>query len=280
VALILYLADVFTRFSNEVRTFRFYVKRLAVVGLVFALILMEPDFGTAVLIGGVSFLVFFVAGVRLRHIAGSLCLALPLLVTLVVYYPYRVERILAFLNPWKYAKTIGYHVTQSLIGLGSGGFWGLGLGEGRQKLGYLPEPYGDFIFSVLGEELGLAGSLAVMGLFLLWAWSGMRIAKRARDPGGFHAACALTSLVGCQALFNIAVVTSSLPAKGISLPFVSFGGSSLLAAMTAVGILFNVSKQAGREDGIVPGREPEGSPVVVHYGTALQNSQWSVTSGQ
>ncbi|MFH1022910.1 MAG: putative lipid II flippase FtsW [Planctomycetota bacterium] len=244
IAMVLYLADIFSRKASEVHTFRFFVRQAGVAGVAFLLILLEPDFGTAVLLGGICFLMFFTGGVRLRYLAGTMLLALPALAGLVILYPYRMVRILAFLSPWKYARTIGYHVTQSIIGLGSGGFWGVGLGDSGQKRGYLPEPHGDFIFSILGEEMGLLGALAVMALFLYWTVSGMRVAARARNQGGYFLAFGLTSLVAAQALFNIAVVTSCLPAKGIALPLMSYGGSSLLFTLVAVGILCNIASSA------------------------------------
>jgi len=245
LASIIFLAGLFVRYPQHVKSLGFYSVILTVLALIFALIVAEPDFGTAVLIGGVYFLLYYAGGGRLRYLIVTVSLALPILTYLIVISPYRWNRVLAFLNPWKYADTIGYHVTQSLIALGSGGPWGVGLGEGKQKLGFLPEPYGDFIFSVLGEELGLVGTLFVLILFFLVFTFGVRIASRAKDKGGLLLGFGIAMLLGCQAVFNIAVVTASIPTKGIGLPFISFGGSSLFFALIGIGILINISKQSG-----------------------------------
>ncbi|MBQ2246752.1 MAG: FtsW/RodA/SpoVE family cell cycle protein, partial [Selenomonadales bacterium] len=157
--------------------------------------------------------------------------------------PYRMKRILAFLDPWSDPLGSGYHIIQSLYAIGSGGLFGVGLGRSREKCLYLPEPHTDFIFSIIGEELGLIGTLTVILLFFLLAWRGMRTAMHAPDTFGSLLAVGLTSMIVLQAMMNIAVVTASMPVTGIPLPFLSFGGSALIFTMTGVGILLNISGQ-------------------------------------
>jgi len=214
------------------------------VGLLVAgLVVCEPDLGTAILVMCVALVLAVLAGVKLRHLA-------PVVVPTgaafgIAVWMMRSDRILAFLDPWAhYSEPAGYHLCQSLMALGSGGLTGIGPGQSRQKLGFLPEIKHDFIYAILGEEMGLIGTGVVLLLFAALVWYGMRVAQRARDLLGFLIASGVTLVIGLQALINIAVVTGSVPTKGISLPFVSLGGSSLVVLMASVGVLLNVARQA------------------------------------
>lgn len=246
LALILYLAAYLTRKQDRVKEFwRGLVAPLLVLGIVVGLIFLQPDLGTGLLIGMVALILLFVAGVRIIYLAGLSLSALPALYFLILQAPYRVKRILAFLDPWKDPKGVGYQITQSFLALGSGGLFGDGLGQSRQKLFYLPAAHTDFIFSIIGEELGFVGTAAIVTLFLLFIWAGMRIAYRAPDLFGHLLAVGITVAIGLQAIINVGVATGSLPTKGIPLPFISFGGSSLLVNMVGVGLLLNIARHSG-----------------------------------
>lgn len=221
-----------------------YLPALLLVGLLAGLILVEPDFGTACLVGGIGLVVMFVAGVRLLHLVPTVVGSLPVLWFLVTRSEYRMRRMLAFVDPWKYPETYGFHVIQSLIALGSGGVYGVGLGESQQKLHFLYEAETDFIFAIIGEELGYLGALLVIGLFVLLLWQLFRIAQRASDRFGFLAACGVAFWLGMQAFIHIGVVSKALPTKGIPLPFISCGGSSLLFSMLAVALVVSIARES------------------------------------
>jgi cell division protein FtsW len=208
------------------------------------LIVAEPDLGTSVCIVIVAFILLFAAGLSYRYAAGTVLLLLPPLFCLVYFFEYRMRRILAFLDPWKDPQGTGFQVIQSLIAVGTGGLTGLGLMEGKQKLFYLPEPHTDFIFAVIGEELGLIGSLSLILLFGIFLWRGIRLSLHAPEPFGQFLGVGLTTMVVCQAFINMSVVLSLVPTKGIPLPFISSGGSSLLINLLGVGILLNVSQHS------------------------------------
>ncbi|HWN98096.1 MAG TPA: FtsW/RodA/SpoVE family cell cycle protein, partial [Blastocatellia bacterium] len=202
---------------------------------------LEPDLGTALALGVVFVVVMFQAGTPLRYLA---TLALPVVPAMVamLLVPWRFQRILAFLDPWKYQSTWGFQPVQSMIAIGSGGTSGVGFAAGKQKLFYLPAPHTDFIFAVIGEELGLIGAVTLVLLFGLIAWRGFRAARFAPDLFGQLLAVGLTTMIVAQALFNISVTLSLVPTKGIPLPFISAGGSSLAISLFAAGVLLNVSK--------------------------------------
>ncbi len=210
------------------------------------LIIKEPDLGTALALGGTVFTMLFVAGVNLWQFFGVVSLVLPAVGVAIIVAPYRLQRFLAFLHPTADPQGAGYHIIQSLYALGSGGLFGSGLGQGALKYFYLPEQHTDFIFAIVGEELGLIGAVAVLALFLVLTWRGLRVAMLAPDRFGALLAVGLTAMVAVQALMNIAVVTASMPITGIPLPFISYGGSSLIFALGAIGILLNISRQAVR----------------------------------
>lgn len=219
----------------------------AVTAVFVGLILFEPDFGTAVSLGLIAAVMVFAAGLDYRYILGAALAAMPVIYLLVMGASYRRRRILAFLNPWDDPLGAGFQVVQSLIAVGTGGVWGRGLMNGVQKLFYLPEPHTDFIYSVIGEELGLIGATAVLLCFCVITWRGLRVALRAPDSHGAFLAIGVTTMVALQALVNISVALGLLPTKGIPLPFVSAGGSSLVVNLVGMGILLNVSQHASTE---------------------------------
>jgi cell division protein FtsW len=206
------------------------------------LVLVEPDMGTASLIVFTAFAMFFAAGARIEHLLMIVLVTVPPVVLTILTSPYKRARIFAFIDPWKDAQNTGFHIVQSLLALGSGGLMGVGLGESRAKFFYLPEQYTDFIFSILGEELGLVGTVAVIVLFILFAYRAIRIAVAAPDRFGFFLASGCTAMIVIQAFINIGVVTSSWPVTGVPLPFISFGGSSLIVCLVAVALILNVGR--------------------------------------
>jgi len=244
LAVVLFAAWWLSRFPDRAKSFRAgLLPVLIITALVGALVLAGPDLGTALLIGVVGMTVAVLAGVRVVHLAPFVLPAVPFFYYTVWAVKWRHDRLLAFLDPWKYYEGVGYQLCQSLVALGSGGIAGVGPGQSRQKLGFLPEAVHDFIFAILGEELGFIGTISVVLLFAAFVWYGMRVAMRSRDRLGFLLAGGVTATIGLQALINIAVVTGAAPTKGISLPFVSFGGSSLFFLMCSVGLLLNIARR-------------------------------------
>lgn len=218
---------------------------IGVAGLLAGLVLIEPDMGTFVLIMMVATLVLFAAGLRWRYVAAAVGSAVVLLPLLVLMAPYRTYRMLAFLHPERDLQGPNFQLFQSKIALGSGGIFGSGLAFGQQKWLFLPESHTDFIFSVIGEELGLIGTVAVLTLFSVLVWRGLRASMRAPDRFGTYLALGITLFLGCQALINMAVATGLMPTKGMPLPYVSYGGSSLIVSLGMTGVLLNVTQQSG-----------------------------------
>jgi cell division protein FtsW len=212
------------------------------VFLMAVLVLKEPDMGTATLVVMIAFAMFFAAGARLQHLLAIALVTAPPAILTVLASPYKRARVFAFINPWRDAENTGFHIVQSLLALGSGGLFGVGLGDSRAKFFYLPEQYTDFIFSVLGEELGLAGAVVVVVLFVVFAYRAVKIAIAAPDRFGFFLAVGCMSTIVIQAFVNIGVVTSSWPVTGVPLPFISFGGSSLIVNLVAVALIANVGR--------------------------------------
>ena len=246
LALIFFLAYFLEKRRSNINDLAFTIVPIAViVALLAGLIVLQPDLGTAVSLLVISGVLLFVAGLDLRWIAASLIFALPVFYLLVFRVRYRRERILAFLNPWEEPLGRGFQVIQSLLSVASGGIAGLGFMEGKQKLFYLPEAHTDFIFAVVGEEMGMIGTCAVLVLFTLFLWRGLRTSMRAPDLFGFYLALGITMMVCVQAFINMSVVLGLLPTKGIPLPFLSYGGSSFVVMLAAVGILLNVSQHSG-----------------------------------
>ena len=226
------------------------VPYLVVAGFYAGLILLQKNLSIAALIMIVTFILLFCAGARLKHL---LLYVAPALISAAVLFtvtePYRYKRMTNFINPWQDAAGDGYQLIQSFFALGAGGITGLGLGQSRQKTLYMPEPHNDFIFSIIGEELGLIGCLFIIGCFIFLIWRGVKVALEAKDTYGKLLAMGITAVIGVQAIINIAVITGSMPVTGVPLPFISYGGTSLLITMTAMGILLNISRQREKNNG-------------------------------
>lgn len=241
-ALSLYLATLLARKAEKVRDFSVgFLPPLLVTGVMMGLLLKQPDLGTAVIFGAVALGLLFIAGTRTSYLILAVLVAAPIGWKFIVSTPFRMRRMLAFLDPWAFRRDVGYQITESLISVGSGGVAGLGLGDGRQKLFFLPEAHTDFILSIVGEELGLMGVSFVILSFAVLVWRGLRAAVRARDPFGCYLAFGISAMFGLQALVNIGVVLGSLPTKGLPLPFISYGGTSLLVSLFMAGVLANIS---------------------------------------
>lgn len=241
LAMVVYLAKYMAMPDYNPEQFRTFLKPLIVMVLFQVVFLKQPDFGATMSLAFLTFGMLFISGVRLRYIASVFLLAIPVVYKLVTE-PYRMRRIISFLDPWNDPQGSGFQLIQSFIALGSGGMTGLGLGESRQKLSFLPASHTDFIFCLVGEELGLIGASVIVILFLLLFMRGISIANKSKDSFVFYLAYGLTLMISLQALINFAVVTGLVPTKGLPLPFMSYGGSALLVNMTAVGIILGISK--------------------------------------
>ena len=245
LALVLYLAAYLARRREGLSDFRRgLLPPLTIAGLFALLVLAQPDLGNCLTLIIVTFGLLYLAGVRLVHLAMLVAPALPLMMLAVWMAPYRLRRITTFLDPWADQKGGGFQIIQSWLALGSGGLFGRGMGESKQKLFYLPESHTDFIFAVLGEELGFLGAVVLVALFAVLIWRGLRVGVRAPDAFGAYLALGITLLIATQTLVNLGVVTGSLPTKGLPLPFISFGGSALLMTMLSTGVLLNISQHA------------------------------------
>jgi cell division protein FtsW len=248
LGLILYMAHSLAKKREKIKSFKLgFIPYMVVLALLLFLMLLQPDLGGALTLGAVAMVMLLVAGTRLSYLMSVVILAVPFLYFAVMNVTYRRKRILAFLNPWEDPTNTGFQIIQSWIAFGTGGLIGNGLGEGKQKLFYLPEAHTDFIFSVVGEELGFAGVLVIAAMFLVLVMRGMRAALGAPDDFGRYLAFGVTLLLGLEAFVNMAVVMGMLPTKGLALPFLSYGGTSLLTTLLAVGILLNISSQASGE---------------------------------
>ena len=243
LAICLFMAKTLEIHLDKIKSFtRGMVPFLAIMAVVCGLILAQPDLGTSFVVAATIFFMLIVAGARWSHLIGIGSVGLATVWTVAMAAHYRADRIMAWFDPFKYAKKEGYQTVQSLYALGSGGLFGMGLGLSRQKFFYLPEQHTDFIFAILGEELGFIGIALVISLFLLFVWRGFRIAVKAPDTFGTLLAAGLTAAIAFQAAVNIGVVCGALPVTGITLPFISYGGSSLLFTMSEVGLLLNISR--------------------------------------
>lgn len=244
LALVIFLADSLNRHKGLLADFKHgYLPHVVVVALAMGMILLQPDLGTALAIGLTCALTMYVAGVRTVHLVGSGIAALPVIYLVVFVIGYRRERVMTFLNPTGDIQGDGYQISQSLLALGSGGLTGLGLGQSQQKYFFLPEPHTDFVFSILGEELGLIGTIGLLAAFVLFGYLGIKVARSAPDFHGFLLASGITSMVMVYAFVNMGVAIGLLPTTGLPLPFISYGGTSLLLTLIAAGILINIGKQ-------------------------------------
>ena len=243
LSLAMFLAYFMQKRAGEEESFwRTFLPCMIVLGIIAGLVVKEPDLGTALMLAIVTFTVCFAAGVRPRHLIYATVPALLFVAKMLIFTPFRMKRLMAFIDPWADAQGAGYQVVQSLIAVGSGGQHGLGFAQGKQKLLFLPFAHSDFIFAVIGEELGLVGALIVVFVFAVFLWRGMRAALRAPDRFGMLLGIGIVVGIVAQALLNMSVVLALLPAKGIPLPFISYGGSSLVPTLAGVGILLNISQ--------------------------------------
>lgn len=243
LALLIYAADFLARKQSKIKQFREgCLPLLLISGSMSLLILLQPDLGNALFILILTSILMILAGTRWLYFGILSLLALPAFYFVVVRVPYRWLRIVSFLDPWQDPQGKGFQLIQSQIALGSGGFWGVGLGQSKQKLFYLPAAHTDFIFSIIGEELGFLGTCSIILLFMLLIWQGARVAKRTSDPFGYFLAVGIVAMLGLQAVLNIGVSIGALPTKGLPLPFISYGGSSLVFNMMAVGLLLNIAR--------------------------------------
>jgi cell division protein FtsW len=232
------------RAGDEASFFRTFIPCMLVIGLLAGLVIKEPDLGTALMLGIAGITVCFAAGVRPRHVFYASVPALLYVGKMLIFTPFRMRRLASFVDPWADAQGAGYQTVQSLIAVGSGGVHGLGFAQGRQKLLFLPFAHSDFIFAVVGEELGLVGALIIVFVFAVFLWRGLRAALRAPDRFGMLLGLGIVVGIVAQALLNISVVLAIVPNKGIPLPFISYGGSSLVPTLAGVGILLNISQYA------------------------------------
>lgn len=243
LALILYLASWYDKRQHHAADLYYgFLPALTIVGFVAGLIIMEPDIGSMLVLACIAAIMFFIGGVRMRYIYTAAASALVVLWILVKAAPYRLQRFLAFLDPSIDAKGISYQINQALLAIGTGGWWGVGFGQSRQKYSYLPEPIGDSIFAIVSEELGFLRISLIMLLFLLLAFRGFKIARKAPDTFGKLAAAGITSWLVIQALINIGGITALIPLTGIPLTFISYGSTALAISLAAVGILLNISR--------------------------------------
>ena len=240
-SLVLYLAYSMSKKLDNLKDFSIGFLPHVMVLIIFAILMfLQPDFGSVIIFGAVTWIMLFVGGVRILHLLTPLLILLPALYIFMINAPYRFKRIMSFWDPWKYSTDEGYQMIHSFMAFGTGGIWGTGIGKGYQKLFYLPEPHTDFIFSVIGEELGLLGVLVILLLYFVILWRGISIAINADEPFGSFMAIGLTIAIGLQVCINMGVALGLLPTKGLTLPFLSYGGTSLLINMASIGVLMNI----------------------------------------
>lgn len=273
IVLAIFLARLLERRAGEEGAFtKTFVPCLATTGALAGLIAKEPDLGTAMMLGVICLVMLYTAGARLLHLGLLGGLGLAGIVLMMITSPWRMGRVSAFLDPWADAQGKGFQVVQSLIAVGSGGAHGLGFAEGRQKMFFLPFAHSDYIFAVVGEELGLIGALTVIAVFALFLWRGVRASLRAPDRFGMLLGFGIVTSIIAQALFNMSVVLSLVPAKGIPLPFISYGGSSMLLTLASVGVLLNISQQ-GTDLRDATARHREGAQEVEKPGARIVVAQ-------
>jgi cell division protein FtsW len=247
LGLVIFLSYFMTKKEEKIRSFSFgFLPTILLSGLVIGLVMKEPDFGSALFLTIMVFLFLFFSGTRVIYLAGAFALSIPVVYYLVMHVGYRYKRLVGFIRPWDDPGNTSFQIIQSFLSFGSGGLFGLGLGEGRQKLFFLPASHTDFIFSVIGEELGLAGAVVVVLLFLILALRGIQIGLAVEDRFGSYLALGITLMISLQAVINMGVVLGLLPTKGLALPFVSYGGTSLMANLAGAGILLHLSARAER----------------------------------
>ena len=250
LALVIYLAYSLSKKQETLGIFTVSFIPHAVVLALFSIpLILQPDFGSTVTFGALTWLMMFIGGVPLRYLLSSLILLVPPTAYLMISADYRIKRLVSFLDPWQYPAGDGYQIIHSLMAFGTGGLWGSGIGKGYQKLFYLPEPHTDFIFAVIGEELGFWGVLFVLALYGIILWRGLRIAAGCQEMFGMLVAMGITMALALQVSINLGVTLGLLPTKGLTLPFLSYGGTSLVLNMVCIGILMNIGvRNAGRSN--------------------------------
>lgn len=247
LGLVIFLAYFLTKKDEKIRSFSFgFLPTVLLSGLVVVLVAKEPDFGAALFLSAMVFLLLFISGARVIYMAGALLLTIPVVYYLLMNVGYRYKRLMSFIRPWDDPTGTSFQIIQSFLSFGSGGLFGIGLGEGRQKLFFLPAPHTDFIFSVIGEELGLVGAMVVVLLFFVFTVRGIQIGLSLDDRFGTYLALGVTLMISLQAVINMAVVLGLLPTKGLTLPFISYGGTSLITNFVGVGILLHLSTRVDR----------------------------------
>mgnify|MGYP003969827593 CR=1 FL=1 len=248
LSVIFFAAYLIAKKGTRIKEFtKGYLPIILIAGFFILMILAQRDLGSAFVLGSVIFIMLFVSDTKRIYLVGSVIAAAPVLYFLIFSVSFRRQRILSFLDPWKYKLDSGFQIIQSFVAFKSGGLFGVGLGESKQKLFYLPEAHTDFIFSVLGEEFGMIGVMFVVSLFIFFIYRGLSIAYKTKDAFGMYLALGLTSLIGLQAFINFGVVMGILPTKGLALPFISYGGTSLVISLLIVGVLLNISMHTHEE---------------------------------
>lgn len=240
-ALVVYLAYSLSKKQEKIQEFSIgFLPHVIVLAFLSGLIMLQPDFGSVVILSLLTWIMMFVGGVRLAHLLPGIVVLIPVVYGVLISSEYRLKRIMTYLNPWQYPANEGYQIVHSQMAFGTGGLWGTGIGQGYQKLFYLPEPHTDFIFSVIGEELGLWGVILILALYVTLFWRGLSIALKTTDIFGAFLAMGLTVAVGLQVFINMGVALGLLPTKGLALPFLSYGGTSLVMNMAGIGVLMNI----------------------------------------
>ncbi len=248
LGMVIFIAYLISKKEERIRSFYFgFLPILLFSGVIIILIMKEPDFGAALFMTSVVFIFLFVSGARIIYILGTFLISFPAIYYLLINAEYRHRRLMSFIRPWEDPSGASFQIIQSFLSFGSGGLFGLGLGEGRQKLFFLPAPHTDFIFSIIGEEMGLVGAMVVVLLFFILTLRGIQIAFSLEDRFGSYLALGITLIISLQAVINMGVVLGLLPTKGLPLPFVSYGGTSLIANLTGLGILLHLSTHTGRK---------------------------------
>ncbi len=247
---IFYLATVLSESGRDIRDLKKgFLPLLGVIGVVLLMIILQPDLSMTVSLATIFFLMVYFGGALIKHIAGAMAVGLTFIIYKAASMDYVRGRFHAWLDPASHAEDVGYQMTQSLLSLGNGGVFGVGLGEGIGKSHFLPEPHTDFVFAVIGEEVGLVGSIVVLFLFLVYIWCGLRIIRSAPDDFGFYTAAGITLMIGMGSFINIGVVLGVLPTAGMTLPFISYGGSSLVLSLSATGVLLSIGRRSCIERG-------------------------------
>ena len=247
VALLIFIAYSLAKKGDQIKKFlQGFLPIIGISGIMVFLVILEPDMGTAIFLGLLTMVLLFIGGTRFSYLLMVPLISAPVLYVLITRIPYVYRRFLAFLDPWKDVQGMGFQIIQSFVALGSGGLWGVGLGDSRQKLFFLPAAHTDFILAILGEEMGFIGITIIILLFSLLIWRGLRIALKAEDTFGSHLAMGITAMIALQVIINMGVVVGLLPTKGLTLPFISYGGTSMVVNLVAMGILVNISAQGVR----------------------------------